>query len=84
MTQQQLADIVGCEASTIYRLESGRRELTGAKILAISDALGVHPGELFRPLPPHPELPDMTPEQLQALASLIKPNTPRPTQRRRA
>ena len=56
MSQDQLGALVGLDQSQVSKLENGVYELTAQRINAIADALGVHPGELFRPLPePEPE-----------------------------
>lgn len=47
ITQEQLAERVGCTAGYISRIENGQRRLHGEYIGAIAKALGVAPGELF-------------------------------------
>ena len=48
MTQQQLADRVGCTRQTIIALEQGRYVPSLALALLIADAFAVPIGEVFR------------------------------------
>lgn len=50
LTQVQLADQINTTHTTIGRLETGERGLSGKWVRLIAGALGVHPGELFRRL----------------------------------
>lgn len=56
LTIEALADLAGTTHSTISRIEKGKIDLGSYWVLTLSRLLDVHPGELFRPLPPAVEL----------------------------
>ncbi len=60
LTQEALAGLAGTSHTTIQRIESGRRGLSGKWVWILSDALKCHPGELFAPIGPEPS-PDSSP-----------------------
>ena len=41
LSQMDLQDLSGVSASVIYKLESGRSDVTWGSLLAVSDALGI-------------------------------------------
>lgn len=41
ITQLELQDLSGVSASVIYKLESGRRDVSMSSLIAVADALGV-------------------------------------------
>lgn len=47
LTQQQLADRLETTAATISRIESGKRDYTGAFLLAAAYVLNCNPGDLI-------------------------------------
>jgi transcriptional regulator with XRE-family HTH domain len=47
LSQEKLAHLVDSELSTINRIELGKAGTSFTTILAISEALGVHPKALF-------------------------------------
>lgn len=82
LTQQQLADRLDTGKDQISRWESGKRGMTAEVIDAVSDALQIEPGDLFRdPATPSADqlLRNAPPEiQRQALAlieTLIRTGT---------
>lgn len=56
MSQNRLAELAGTTHTTISRLERGEIDLGSYWVLTFARLLEVHPGELFRPLPPAAEL----------------------------
>jgi transcriptional regulator with XRE-family HTH domain len=48
LTQQQLADKLDTGKDQISRWESGKRDMGAAVIAALSEALQIEPGDLFR------------------------------------
>ena len=48
LTQQQLADIIGCELSTINRVELGKTNVRVGTIIAIATGLEISLYELFK------------------------------------
>ena len=55
LTQEQLADRIGCGKSAISKLERGDTLYNASSLEAWSDALGVEPDELLRPPPSQDE-----------------------------
>jgi transcriptional regulator with XRE-family HTH domain len=51
LTQEALATKIGTTYPTIQRLETGKIKLTEDKIRLLAGVFGVHPGEIFAPLP---------------------------------
>ena len=52
LTQQKLADLADVELSTLNRAELGKAALSVTNLIAISEALEIHPKELWDfPLP---------------------------------
>lgn len=47
ITQADLAEMVGVEQPTVQRWESGKRTPDTLQLVALADALGIEPGELF-------------------------------------
>jgi transcriptional regulator with XRE-family HTH domain len=41
LTQQQLAELIGCDQSVISRIEQGRRDMSVNLLRSIAQALGV-------------------------------------------
>ena len=65
-TQEQLSEVIGIEAVTLSRLETGHRALSLTTLCRLADALHVSLGDLLdtgRELSP----PDNTPEELELL-----------------
>ena len=56
LTQQQLADRLDTTAATISRIESGKRDYTGAFLLAAAYVLNCNPGDLISRPPTEPSL----------------------------
>lgn len=52
LSQQELGEKVSMAGQTIGLLESGKRNMKDYQILAIAEALNVHPGELLREIGP--------------------------------
>ncbi len=80
LTQEQLAEACGTSHSTIQRIESRKRGLTGDWTIKISRALGRHPGELFEALPKDQESPRFSPGR-PGFAQTPIPDTPATTAR---
>ena len=51
LSQEALAVAVGCSMQTIWRIETGRQQLTQKWLAVIAPALGVAPAELLRDMP---------------------------------
>lgn len=51
LTQARLAEMCGTTHVTIGRIERGEQDLGSYWTLTIARVLGVHPGQLFSPLP---------------------------------
>lgn len=49
MTQRELADRAGVHIDTVAKWEAGGREPLLTQLAALARALGVPPGDLFRP-----------------------------------
>lgn len=47
MTQEELAEKIGVDRVTVFRMENGKRIPDVTTIIALSDALSVAPGEFF-------------------------------------
>lgn len=45
----ELAELIDVAPATLYQYESGRREIPVAVVVAIAEALGKNPGDLFPP-----------------------------------
>jgi transcriptional regulator with XRE-family HTH domain len=75
LTQQQLAERLETGKDQISRWESGKRGMTAEVIEALSDALQIEPGDIFRdPAMPSADqlLRNATPEQRQQALSVIE------------
>ncbi|WP_439813999.1 helix-turn-helix domain-containing protein [Zavarzinia sp. CC-PAN008] len=51
LTLQAVATSLGIDHTTLQRWETGKRDPSVSDILRLADLYGVHPGEIFRPLP---------------------------------
>lgn len=49
-TQQQLADLVGCDKTFIYKIETGKQNATISTINDICNALDISLSKFFAPL----------------------------------
>lgn len=75
LTQQQLADRVETGKDQVSRWESGKRGMGAEVIAALSEALRLEPGDLFRdPAVPSADelLRDATPEQRRLAIDLVQ------------
>lgn len=47
MSQEAFADLAGIDRSYMGHIERGEKNITLTKIYQLSDALGIHPSEIF-------------------------------------
>jgi transcriptional regulator with XRE-family HTH domain len=52
LTQVQLAELIGLEVKTLQKIETGHGNCTARVLAALSLALSIDPGELFKAAPP--------------------------------